>query len=106
MGNGQASKAWNDPHNNGTYTLLAQSHSELDLSRETGDGKYTDKLTFTFQDLGCGPAGCTCQVSGCSQSQVFSIADFSTNYCNLRMLYCPASAGCHPLTKPGLEFTF
>lgn len=27
----------------------------------------------------------------------FSIRDFSTNYCNLRMLYCNSQDGCHPV---------
>lgn len=42
--------------------------------------RYTDKLRFDFKDVGN-----QCEISGCSASQVFSIADFSTNYCNLRM---------------------
>uniref|UniRef100_A0A7S1MJZ3 Uncharacterized protein n=1 Tax=Alexandrium catenella TaxID=2925 RepID=A0A7S1MJZ3_ALECA len=98
--NGQESKAWHDPHNNGHYTLLSQGGSQLEFSRKTGNGQYTDKLTFTFEDEADG-----CKVSGCSESQVFSIADFSTNYCNLRMLYCGASDGCHPVTKDGQSFS-
>mmetsp|Transcript_53316 Transcript_53316/g.107034 ORF Transcript_53316/g.107034 Transcript_53316/m.107034 type:complete len:187 (-) Transcript_53316:184-744(-) len=103
--NGQDSKEWHDPHNSGVYKLLSKGTNQLDFSRTTANGQYTDKLTYTFQDGGCGPAGCTCAVSGCSESQVFSIADFSTNYCNLRMLYCTKNEGCKPVTKDGLAFT-
>ena len=85
---------WHDPHNNGTYSVLAsQPPGTLALSRRTGDGKYTDKLTFTFADA----SSSTCSIAGCSESQVTSVADFSTNYCNLRMLYCGAVDGCSPV---------
>lgn len=46
--NGQATGKWSDPHNNGTYTLLSQSTSLFELSRLTGDGKYTDLINFEF----------------------------------------------------------
>merc|ERR1712224_944159 len=86
---GQHAK-WHDPHNNGTYTVLSDADPNvLEFSRITGNKKYTDKMTFTLTTAGTG-----CQISGCSESQVFSIADFSTNYCNLRMLYCGSAAGC------------
>lgn len=94
---------WHDPHNNGTYALTSgpMDLPKVELTRVTGDGKYTDKILFTCQDGGCGPAGCSAKLSGCSASQVFSVADFSTNYCNLRMLYCGSKAGCKPMTKAG-----
>jgi len=28
---------------------------------------------------------------------VTSLADFSTNYCDLRMMYCGKADGCHPV---------
>jgi len=84
--------SWHDPHNNGTYSLLSSSDDTLTLQRQTGDLKYVDKMTFSFE-AGVG----SCTVSGCSESQVTSIGDFSTNYCNLRMLYCGASDGCIPV---------
>eukprot|EP00913_Durusdinium_trenchii_P026564 g24922.t1 len=56
------------------------------------DGQYTDQMLFDFVD-----SGNSCEISGCSESQVFSIADFSTNYCNLRMLYCGSADGCKPV---------
>jgi len=86
--------AWHDPHNNGTYTLLGGDASTLKFSRVTGNKKYTDKMTFSFDE-----DGSTCVVRGCSQSQVTSIADFSTNYCNLRMLYCGSKEGCKPVKE-------
>mmetsp|Transcript_7986 Transcript_7986/g.18790 ORF Transcript_7986/g.18790 Transcript_7986/m.18790 type:complete len:189 (-) Transcript_7986:76-642(-) len=86
---GQFNK-WHDPHNNGTYTILQSSPSQLDLSRLTGDGKYTDLMIFTFEPDG----GNHCLLKGCSESQVFSIRDFSTNFCNLYSLYCGSSQRC------------
>jgi hypothetical protein len=63
------------------------------MHRLTGDGKYTDKIIFTFED-----SGSSCNVGACSQSQVFSIGDAGTNYCNMYSLYCSES-GCHPLNN-------
>ena len=112
---GQSTGAWHDPHNNGTYTLVSQSTGRLDTSRVTGNKKYTDKQTFTFQTSGCGEPrfrllsytrvmlfdvrSSSCIVSGCSESQVTSVYDASTNYCDLRMLYCSQEQGCHPVTS-------
>jgi len=93
-------ETWHDPHNNGTYTLLRDesgspdgcseaSHSRiLTLKRLTGDQKYTDKMTLTLRSTCDG----NCMVLGCSESQVTSVADFSTNYCNLRNLICGSSS--------------
>ena len=87
---------WRDPHNGGTYTVLdASDPITLSLQRLTGDGKYTDKLTFRLE--AAAPGGCT--LFGCSASQVTSVADFSTNYCNLRMLYCGVEDGCEPVSR-------
>ncbi|CAE7656124.1 unnamed protein product [Symbiodinium pilosum] len=87
------SSPWTDPHNAGTYSVLpSKLSSQLDFSRLTGDKKYTDKLTITLAD-----ASGKCMIMGCSESQVFSIFDFSTNFCNLRNLYCGPSDGCQPV---------
>ena len=68
---------------------------ELDIKRVTGNKRFTDKLTFTFSDFpGTKPA---CGIHACSESQVFSLKDFSTNYCNLRILYCGKEDGCVPV---------
>jgi hypothetical protein len=45
---GQATGLWSDPHNNGTYTLLSQSTSLMEVSRVTGDQKYEDLINFEF----------------------------------------------------------
>lgn len=83
---GQASGAWVDPHNRGVYTIKSQSDSEMSLSHLTGNKKYTDQLLFTFSEANGG-----CTVTGCSESQVTSVLDMSTNYCNLHDLYCSDS---------------
>ena len=71
--------------------VTSSSASGLVGSRTTKNGQYTDKFGFSFSTVGAG-----CQVKGCSQSQVTSIADFSTNYCNLHDLYCGSQDGCTP----------
>merc|ERR1719183_255410 len=80
---------WYDPHNRGRYTLTANSTASMDVKRLTGDGKYTDKLRFTFDDQGA-----SCKFAACSESQVTSVIDYSTNYCNLHDLYCGTKYGC------------
>mmetsp|Transcript_80774 Transcript_80774/g.142461 ORF Transcript_80774/g.142461 Transcript_80774/m.142461 type:complete len:320 (-) Transcript_80774:73-1032(-) len=80
---------WVDPHNGGTYKLLSSDDKTLELSRTTGNKKYTDKMSLTLSD----ESG-SCLIEACSESQVFSIADFSTNYCNLHNLFCGSDAGC------------
>mmetsp|Transcript_19097 Transcript_19097/g.62239 ORF Transcript_19097/g.62239 Transcript_19097/m.62239 type:complete len:187 (-) Transcript_19097:327-887(-) len=89
--NGQYAK-WHDPHNNGTYSVLSFGDG-LMLKRVTGNKMYTDRMGFDFKVKGAE----TCVVSGCSESQVTSVADFSTNYCNLRMMLCGSKEGCHPV---------
>ena len=89
--------AWYDPHNNGTYTFVAKADSLYQLSRLTGDKKYTDLINFVFEDAGTG-----CNVAACSESQSFSIGDYGTNYCNILDLYC-SDARCKPFAK--LEYT-
>jgi len=94
--NGQ-SAAWHDPHNNGTYAAVSQNDKEMLLTRTSGSKsvggtKYTDKVLFTFESSGAG-----CSIGACSESQVTSVADFSTNYCNIRNLYCGSADGCKPV---------
>lgn len=84
------SESWVDPHNAGTYTLDITSDTGLELSRRTGDNMYTDKLAFAFEASDTGG----CVVSACSASQVNSVLDFSTNFCNLYNLYCNSEDGC------------
>lgn len=88
---------WHDPHNNGTYSLVSATNSTLQLVRMTGNKKYKDKITITLA-----AAGNSCTLMGCSESQVFSVLDYSTNYCNVRSLYCGSNDGCK---KAGTDLT-
>lgn len=88
---------WHDPHNNGTYSILSATDSQFQLQRVTGNLKYTDKMTLTLSG-----SGDSCTLSGCSESQVTSVADFSTNFCNVRVLYCGTKDGCK-FAKTDLE---
>ena len=57
-------------------------------ARVTGNGAFRDKLAFHFEPQGgADPTSGTCKLTACSESQVDSIIDYSTNYCNLRNLY-------------------
>jgi len=80
---------WYDQHNRGTYTLQNYG-GDISMSRLTGDGKYTDKMTFVLT-----AEGSSCKIEGCSEAQVFSIADFSTNYCEQKLMYCGSDEGCN-----------
>ena len=91
---GQAAGSWSDPHNSGNYTLISESGNLWEMSRVTGDGKYTDKINFVYND---GSDSESCNVFACSQSQVFSIGDMGTNFCNIHDLYCK-DAGCGAFT--------
>merc|ERR1712151_463333 len=94
-------KSWVDPHNGGIYSVLSSNANELNTQRTTnpqtsvGGKLYTDKQTFTFKSSGDGG----CEIQGCSESQGFSIGDFSTNYCDMRNLYCGKADGCSPVLK-------
>lgn len=99
---------WVDPHNEGHYTVLSQvpasgTPTTINLSRRTGDDRYTDKMDLTFAQSS-GPAGANtgCEIEACSESQVTSYADFSTNYCNLHNLYCGSEDGC-PYSQHDLQ---
>ena len=86
---GSQEGSWTDPHNSGTYTVTSSTSSFMEAQRTTGDGSYTDKLDFSF-----GASGGGCAVTACSESQVFSISDFGTNYCNLHDLWCNSADSC------------
>lgn len=96
------SKTWVDPHNQGTYTLSdSSSKGRMEVSRLTGDKRYTDKMAIEFDSTGK-KGGCT--VRACSTSQVTSMLDFSTNYCNLRNLYCNSQADGCPVVRHELTY--
>merc|ERR1712226_340848 len=81
---------WYDPHNRGTYELLSEDGKVLHLQRHTASGGYTDLMDLTFASVGV----TTCYVHACSESQVTSYIDYSTNYCNVHDLYCGTADGC------------
>jgi len=90
---------WYDPHNRGVYTLLSDTDEFTEIKRLTGDKKYTDKMDFEFTNS----KNASCLVIACSESQVTSMLDFSTNYCNLHDLYCGTAVGCKVVKG---DFTF
>lgn len=57
-------------------------------SRTTGDGKYTDLFKMSLAPTHEGK----CLLTACSESQVTSVIDYSTNFCNLHNLYANSSA--------------
>ena len=83
--------SWHDPHNNGTYAVQ-QYGGNFSTSRLTGDQKYTDKQIFSLTSVDAG-----CKIEACSRSQVFSVYDGGTNYCDLKMLFCGSADGCKPV---------
>jgi len=95
-----AQKGWTDPHNGGIYSVISSTANEVDTKRTTnpkhspGGITFTDKQTFTLTDN----AG-TCEIAACSESQGSSLKDFSTNYCDLRNLYCGSADGCTPVVN-------
>ena len=72
---------WTDPHNNGTYTLIGETADLFELSRLTGDGKYTDLINFAFGSSGSGcsvkPARRAKFTASATQERTFAI---STTY--------------------------
>jgi hypothetical protein len=92
--------AWVDPHNGGIYSLLQSNAGVIQTQRTTnpatsvGGKLYTDKQTFVLSDVDGG-----CKIEGCSESQGTSVGDFSTNYCDLRNLYCGSADGCTTVSK-------
>lgn len=82
---------WADPHNGGTYNVLSSKDGVIQGTRLTGNQKYQDLFTFTTTPSA---DGSSCAVTACSESQVFSVIDMSTNYCNLHVLYCGSEDNC------------
>ena len=77
----------------GQYKEILDAGSCTKGSRTTGSGAqpgpYTDIFGFAFQQ-----AGNSCSVHACSESQVRSLCDYSTNFCNLFNLFCSSADGC------------
>merc|ERR1711924_406066 len=55
--------------------------------------------------MGFSASGKGCAVAACSESQVTSVYDYSTNYCNLHDLYCGKGDGCNQVNK-NLDLSF
>jgi hypothetical protein len=86
-------------------------------SRRTGNDKYTDLMLLTFwkqeeqrgnedgaAEEGGGGGGGACIVQACSESQVTSVIDYSTNYCNLHNLFCSSHDGCTVVEHDLLDY--
>jgi len=81
---------WYDPHNRGSYSIAEKNSSIVELSRVTGgSGMFVDKIVFSLEQQLQG----NCNIIACSESQVTSVADMSTNYCNIHNLYCGSHWG-------------
>lgn len=93
-----AQNGWVDPHNGGIYSVISSSDTEIETKRTTNPKKsfghqvYTDKQSFTLSEKGD-----ACEIAACSESQGTSLKDFSTNYCDIRNLYCGSADGCKPV---------
>mmetsp|Transcript_127643 Transcript_127643/g.303291 ORF Transcript_127643/g.303291 Transcript_127643/m.303291 type:complete len:189 (-) Transcript_127643:69-635(-) len=80
----------------GNYTLLSTQEGLCTKgSRRTSPlanpGPFTDLFGFLYESKN---DGSDCLLTGCSESQVKSICDFSTNFCNMFNLYCNEAEGC------------
>merc|ERR1712086_241511 len=90
-----ATNGWIDRKSHpGTYKQLEDATTCLKAQRTTGagakPGPFTDKFGFIFTPSSDGG----CAVQGCSESQVSSLMDMSTNFCNQFNLFCGADDGC------------
>jgi hypothetical protein len=96
--------SWHDPHNNGNYAFAPKnSENEYSLERKSGNGSktvYTDSVEFIFENS---PDENSCHVVASSNSQVFSILDMGTNFCNMNNLYS-SDKECRPFEV--LEYTY
>jgi hypothetical protein len=99
-------RKWTDPHNGGTYTLLSSNTTAgtntLQGSRRTANEKYTDLFQLNF--VSSSTTENNCIVKACSESQVTSVLDYSTNYCNLHSLYCNANSDGCPIVQQELQY--
>ena len=101
--NGQPN-LWHDPHNNGSYAFVGdQNGDNVAFLRTSGSGSkvvYIDSVNFAFTHSSDDQS---CVVRATSDSQVFSILDFGTNFCNINNLYSSDSQ-CRPFKK--LTYTY
>ena len=102
----QGNNGWTDMHNGGHYEFKGDvkdnSYGGIEIWRKTGNGKYTDKMILGFFDFHEDKQ--YCDVRACSESQVPSYYDVSTNYCNARVLVCGTADGCPVSDKANGDF--
>lgn len=92
---------WYDAHNRGFYSFRDNDGTTglIKLKRLTGNKKYTDFINFSLKIKETGNEGSqSCEVSGCSESQSMSYIDYSTNFCNMKLLLCGKDDNC-PVAK-------
>jgi hypothetical protein len=96
--------SWHDPHNNGNYAFAPKNSKEkFSLERKSGTGSktvYIDIIEFIFENS---PDENSCHVVASSNSQVFSLLDMGTNFCNMNNLYS-SDKECRPFEV--LEYTY
>ena len=108
---------WQDPQNNGTYTVIdaglapteKKGEHKLSFKRVSRNRKVTDHLRIILtpvsgvnpqelqlwhDQLGVSQNYLFCAIRGCSERQSTSFFDSSANYCNLHNLYCGSDMGC------------
>lgn len=102
-----------DSHNHGTYSLIsddddASGHTYVIVGqRVTGaacQDCYTDRFQLTLTQQLELDGTLRCFVHACSESQGPSVFDYSTNYCNLRVLWCGASDSCPSVGEPSFDY--
>eukprot|EP00457_Paulinella_chromatophora_P013366 gb/GEZN01013658.1/.p1 GENE.gb/GEZN01013658.1/~~gb/GEZN01013658.1/.p1 ORF type:complete len:128 (+),score=12.34 gb/GEZN01013658.1/:499-882(+) len=97
----QENTSFNKENEEEKYNLQSRATTTVQTKRVTGDGSnYVDLQTWTFSPS----SSKACHVTGCSASQVFSIGDYGTNYCNLHDLYCMDTACCPIQGDPKLVY--
>jgi len=96
-----AQGGWRDPHNGGTYANRSPATASLIQGKHiTGSSQhYEDHFNLAFEQNGG-----DCKLSGCSESQVTSVLDFSTNFCNMHDLYCGSQDKCK-VVKSDFKYT-
>ena len=94
------SSQWVDPHNQGTYAMESASDTRIEVSHVTGNKLYTDKMAIEFE----ASANKSCTIKACSASQDTYVFDYSTNFCNLRNLYCNSKEDGCPVVNHELTY--
>mmetsp|Transcript_164378 Transcript_164378/g.315736 ORF Transcript_164378/g.315736 Transcript_164378/m.315736 type:complete len:258 (-) Transcript_164378:31-804(-) len=86
---------WQDPAIGMSTKLLAEG-DQIKVERKSG--AFTDHVLFSFNGTSS-----SCKITGCSESQGQSMADFGSNFCNSYNFMCGMEEGCCPSTM-GWEY--